>query len=123
MINTWGKFIRMADAKRRKAERENNKTEEENTSSSSPVVRSGPNYKWPKVDRFAKEMKRELEANVPEKGRTWDGCSTETMMQEVEYHVEKLRSALGDGDKEKIREHSADVANNAMMLADLVGVI
>jgi len=82
-----------------------------------------PVPRWPEVDRFAEEMKRELEANVPEKGSAWDDCPSGKMMDEVEYHVEKLRAALEEGDKEKIREHAADVGNNAMMLADLVGVI
>ena len=45
----------------------------------------------------------------------------ETAMLEIYYHVAKLQRAVKNEDLELIKEHSADVANMSMMMADIFG--
>lgn len=76
------------------------------------------------VCSFANSMYAELTENVEKGDRNgWKSCEVEFMLQEVEYHLEKLRTAVEKDDSEKIKEHAADVANNALMVADIKNII
>lgn len=73
---------------------------------------------------FLKTMDAELQANSDKGGREgWLSMSREKSILEIHHHVAKLQKAVKDNDHNRIIEHSADVANMAMMCADVCGVI
>lgn len=73
---------------------------------------------------FLALMRAELHANSHKGDReAWLGMSTESALCEVEHHLSKLRHAVHSADGQLVREHAADVANCAMMLADIAGVL
>jgi len=69
------------------------------------------------VDAFAQSMKDELKANE-HKGdwRTWNDIPK--MLQELDYHEDKLSLAIQTGDRERIKEHLADCANFLLMIGN-----
>jgi hypothetical protein len=75
----------------------------------------------PEVVLFARMMERELKANDHKGG--WKGCSPHVMFTDLLYHVAKLGNALVRGQGAAMAEHSADVANIAMMVADTAGLL
>lgn len=73
---------------------------------------------------FLALMRKELHANSHKGDREgWLGMSTESALCEIEHHLSKLRHAVHSADGQLVREHAADVANCAMMLADIAGVL
>ncbi len=69
---------------------------------------------------FLEMMNTELHANAGKGDRPgWLSMTPETAMLEIYYHAAKLQKAVKNGDIEGIREHSADVANMSMMMADI----
>ncbi len=73
---------------------------------------------------FSDSMFLELVKNIEKGSRgDWKNCKPEMMVDEISYHTIKLRKAIREGDKEKILEHAADVANNSLMVADIEGVL
>jgi hypothetical protein len=69
------------------------------------------------VDSFAKSMKIELKANEY-KGdwRSWN--DVHKMLQELDYHEDKLSLAIQKRDKQVIKEHLADCANFLLMIGN-----
>lgn len=73
---------------------------------------------------FFTMMEKELHANADKGDRPgWLSMTPEIAMLEIYYHVAKLQKAVKSGDSEGVKEYSADVANMAMMMADLYGVL
>ena len=73
---------------------------------------------------FAAMMEAELHANSGKGDRPgWLAMDRKTALLEILYHLAKLQKATKDNDLTGIREHSADVANMSMMLADICGVL
>lgn len=73
---------------------------------------------------FTAAMDRELHANASKGDRPgWMKMSAATIMLEILYHHSKLQVALDVGDGDRILEHTADVANLSMMLADVCGAL
>lgn len=73
---------------------------------------------------FVGYMADELHANAAKGGReNWQSMSIMTALEEVNWHTAKLNAAVQLGDPELIKEHAADVANMAMMLLDVCGLI
>lgn len=73
---------------------------------------------------FTAAMDRELHANAHKGDRPgWMKMSAATIMLEILYHHSKLQVALDAGDGDRILEHTADVANLSMMLADVCGAL
>lgn len=71
---------------------------------------------------FAALMRAELHANAAKGDRPgWLTMSREMALLEIYWHTAKLSVAVRDDDAARIREHSADVANMAMMLLDVCG--
>lgn len=71
---------------------------------------------------FRQLMIKELAANHDKGDREgekgWLTMDKKTLLSEIYYHTGKLQEALRDGDIEKIKEFSADIANCAMMACD-----
>ncbi len=73
---------------------------------------------------FLALMEKELHANSGKGDRPgWLSMTPETGMLEIYYHVAKLQKAVKNNDIEGIKEYSADVANMAMMMADIFGTL
>lgn len=73
---------------------------------------------------FLKEMEKELHANSGKGDRNeWMKMSPDQCLLEIYYHVSKLQKALRDHDGDGVREHTADVANMAMMMLDICGIL
>lgn len=71
---------------------------------------------------FLALMSRELHANSSKGDRPgWLQMSRERALLEIYYHVSKLSVAIKNADAAAIAEHSADVANMAMMALDVCG--
>lgn len=71
---------------------------------------------------FLALMETELHANARKGDRPgWLSMSPSTALLEIYWHTAKLSAAVKNGDAAAIREHSADVANMAMMLLDVCG--
>ena len=67
------------------------------------------------TEAFAYEMRTQLDANTPAKGNFNNWHPTlDHLMQEIEHHQAKLFRALREGNRAKISEYSADIANYAM---------
>lgn len=73
---------------------------------------------------FIAMMRAELHANSGKGDRPgWLGMTAEQCLLEIYYHVSKLQKAVRDGNGDRITENTADVANMAMMLADICGAL
>lgn len=73
---------------------------------------------------FVKQMEQELKANAYKGDRPgWLKMTPDQALLEIYWHISKLQRAVRDNDIAGILEHSADVANMAMMLADVCGVL
>lgn len=73
---------------------------------------------------FLALMRKELHANSDKGDRPgWLSMSAEALLLEVYDHVAKLQKAVRHNDGDRILEHSADVANLAMMVLDRCGGI
>lgn len=73
---------------------------------------------------FVALMRKELHANSDKGDREgWLGMTTATALAEILHHKQKLDVAVVAADPAGIAEHCADVANCAMMLADIAGVL
>lgn len=71
---------------------------------------------------FLRMMEAELHANASKGDRPgWLSMSPSTALLEIYWHTAKLSAAVKNNDAALIREHSADVANMAMMLLDVCG--
>jgi hypothetical protein len=71
---------------------------------------------------FVAAMEAELHANSAKGDRPgWLTMSREVALLEIYWHAAKLSAAVKNNDKALIQEHSADVANMAMMLLDVCG--
>ncbi|HYW57710.1 MAG TPA: hypothetical protein VE934_12160 [Polaromonas sp.] len=67
-------------------------------------------------------MEKELRANSGKGDRPgWLAMDANTALLEVYWHVAKLSAAVKNNDGPAIQEHSADVANMAMMVLDVCG--
>jgi len=74
----------------------------------------------PEVAAFALAMEDKLRQNDHKGG--WDDCSKQYMAMRLTQEREELRDAIARGaPPEEILKEAADVANFAMMVADLVG--
>lgn len=73
---------------------------------------------------FLSLMEAELHANARKGDRPgWLAMPPSTALLEIYWHTAKLSAAVKNNDAALIREHSADVANMAMMLLDVCGGI
>jgi hypothetical protein len=73
---------------------------------------------------FVSLMERELHANSGKGDRPgWLSMSAYDCMLEIYYHAAKLQKSIKDSNGDGIAEYSADVANMAMMVADICGAI
>ncbi len=73
---------------------------------------------------FLALMRAELHANSDKGDRpAWLAMDADTAMLEVYHHAAKLAKAVRNDDAARIREHAADVANMALMLADVCGAL
>lgn len=71
---------------------------------------------------FLSLMRRELHANSRKGDRPgWLAMDANTVLLEVYWHAAKLSAAVKNNDGPSIMEHSADVANMAMMVLDVCG--
>lgn len=71
---------------------------------------------------FLIHMDKELRANADKGGRDgWRSMKPDTALLEIYHHLAKLQRACRNDDGPAILEHSADVANGAMMLLDVFG--
>jgi NTP pyrophosphatase (non-canonical NTP hydrolase) len=71
----------------------------------------------PEVALFALEMERKLQENDHKGG--WSRCTKQYLSMRLTQEREELRRAVERGDPNDIRREAADVANFAMMLADV----
>lgn len=69
------------------------------------------------VAEFAQLMERELRANEHKGG--WKTCSAMSLHCHLQEEVVELLQAVLHGDPDQITEEAADVANMAMMIADV----
>lgn len=73
---------------------------------------------------FLGMMRKELHANSDKGDRdSWLGMTSGSALEEINHHRDKLWYAVATSNPEAIREHAADVANCAMMVADVCGVL
>lgn len=71
---------------------------------------------------FVAMMRKELHANADKGDRPgWLNMSPDQCLLEIYWHVSKLSVAVRDKSLARIQEHAADVANMAMMQADIAG--
>lgn len=74
--------------------------------------------RWSEVDVFARVMKRELDANADKGG--WQNTGQWELLDHLEEEVRELRQVMASGKGwEAVLEEAADVANMAMMVADV----
>lgn len=73
---------------------------------------------------FLALMRRELHANSSKGDRPgWLSMRPDQCLLEIYWHAAKLSAAVKNGDQALIAEHAADVANMAMMQADIAGLL
>lgn len=73
---------------------------------------------------FLALMEKELHANAGKGDRPgWLAMTPGECLLEIFYHMGKLQKAVKHNDDCGIREYSADVANMAMMLVDICGLL
>lgn len=69
---------------------------------------------------FSALMRKELLANSKKGDRpAWLKLTARDIVSDIYYHTGKLQLAVEEGNLEKIREYSADVANLALMVVDV----
>ncbi len=75
------------------------------------------------IQKFGLQMLAELMANQDAKGDAlaWNPGYSDAI-QEMKHHAEKLTDAMLASDAGKIAEHSADLANMAMLISRRFGV-
>jgi hypothetical protein len=79
---------------------------------------------YPEVDAFAEFMRQELERNEWKGDReTRRDLTPYELLMEIFWHATKLSVAMRDEDLDRIIEHTADVANQAMMVADVFNLL
>lgn len=84
------------------------------------VLRKQLSLLRPEVAAFALAMEDKLRQNDHKGG--WDDCSKQYLAMRLTQEREELRSAIARGDPpEDIMKEAADIANFAMMVADLCG--
>jgi hypothetical protein len=72
---------------------------------------------------FVKRMEEELHANG-HKGDWRDWKPTPLGgLSELNHHITKLINALENSDRERVTEHSADIANASMKIAEMHGTL
>lgn len=75
-------------------------------------------------EAFGEKMKNELDENFYKGDReAWLSMTKDEALSEIRYHVEKLETAVEMGERERIEENAADVANCAMIFLDIMGYI
>ncbi len=73
---------------------------------------------------FFAMMRAELHSNADKGDRPgWLEMDNKTALLEIFYHLAKLQKAVKNGDAAGIKEYAADVANMAMMLVDINGLL
>lgn len=73
-------------------------------------------------DLFVARMEKELQANIHQGDwNTWLP-SPGLGVNEIEHHLEKLKTALVSGNPEQVSEYAADIANISMRISDVHGV-
>ncbi|RFF51690.1 hypothetical protein D0A35_05390 [Xanthomonas campestris] len=73
---------------------------------------------------FVAMMERELHANAGKGDRPgWLSMDSSTALLEIYHHMGKLQRATKNADEPGIVEYAADVANMAMMLVDVFGLL
>lgn len=73
---------------------------------------------------FMALMEAELHANSGKGDRPgWLRMTKWQALGEIKHHYQKLDVAVAEGDPARIKEHAADVANCALMLLDVVGLL
>jgi hypothetical protein len=71
---------------------------------------------------FLSLMRKELHANSRKGDRPgWLAMDANTALLEIYWHAAKLSAAVKNNDGPAIMEHSADVANMALMVLDICG--
>jgi hypothetical protein len=79
---------------------------------------------FPVVDAFAALMRREMWANRRKGSRAeWRRARPWDMVGELLYHVAKVSASVKAGDIDNARQHVADIGNEAMILADCMGLL
>jgi NTP pyrophosphatase (non-canonical NTP hydrolase) len=76
----------------------------------------------PEVLAFMEEMEARLRANDHKGG--WEDCSYPYLIRRIREETDELLSSLGQVgvvDPAEVRREAADVANFAMMVADVFG--
>lgn len=73
-------------------------------------------------DLFVARMEKELQANIHQ--GDWNAWlpSPGLGVNEIEHHLEKLKTALVSGNPEQVSEYAADIANISMRISDVHGV-
>lgn len=73
---------------------------------------------------FTQWMRDEIDENWVKGDReAWGTYSLAEGLAEIRYHVDKLEDAVDAKDKDRMKEHCADVANCTMIFADLLGLL
>lgn len=92
------------------------------------LIAAGPPAWRTEVITFANLMEQQLRANDHKDG--WKGDTSDALHQRLLEEAEELSEALawrsalfGDADPERIGREAADVANFAMMIADVCGAL
>lgn len=76
---------------------------------------------YPEVEPFVDRMYAELWANRGKGDQpAWRTMTLKEAWVEIEWHAAKLAVAIKQGDAKLIHELSADIANGAMMLDDIL---
>jgi hypothetical protein len=89
-----------------------------------PIAQTAPQKYDDVLLPFLSMMRAELHANAGKGDRPgWLAMDVKTALLEIFYHIGKLQKAAKKGDRDGIREYSADVANMSMMLADICGAL
>ena len=71
------------------------------------------------VDWFAKQMERKLKINDYKGG--WKKCELQYLSMRLTQERKELTDAIASKDFQKIIDECADIANFAMMIADMFG--
>lgn len=70
--------------------------------------------------QFAERMQRELDNNAPKRGNWAEWKPTpQQAISELDHHVTKLKAAIFHQIPAQVDEHTADVANICMKIAEM----
>lgn len=75
------------------------------------------NLKYPAVQWFAMSMERKLDLNR-HKG-TWIHCTPNELLKRLKEETQELEDEIKTGNLDNVLQEAADVANFAMMIADV----